>query len=77
MYKISNQNKPFEKEAIQQWMGKDGVDVYIGGIEHAILHLLYSRFITRVLYGIGLVSSKEPFNKLLSQGMVMYFLFSY
>ena len=57
----------FEKEAVDYWMP---VDQYIGGVEHAILHLLYSRFYTRVLYDMGLVTYKEPFTCLLTQGMV-------
>jgi leucyl-tRNA synthetase len=57
----------FDKEAVDYWMP---VDQYIGGVEHAILHLLYSRFYTRVLYDMGLVSYKEPFTCLLTQGMV-------
>nr|MBC8247368.1 leucine--tRNA ligase [Deltaproteobacteria bacterium] len=57
----------FEKEAVDYWMP---VDQYIGGVEHAILHLLYSRYFTRVLNDLGLVKIKEPFTRLLTQGMV-------
>jgi leucyl-tRNA synthetase len=57
----------FERDAVDYWMP---VDQYIGGVEHAILHLLYSRFFTRVLQDEGLVSYKEPFTRLLTQGMV-------
>jgi leucyl-tRNA synthetase len=58
------------------WMGPDehkragGVDLYIGGAEHAVLHLLYSRFWHKVLFDLGHVSSKEPFHKLFNQGMI-------
>ncbi|MBW2266402.1 MAG: leucine--tRNA ligase [Deltaproteobacteria bacterium] len=57
----------FDKEAVKYWMP---VDQYIGGVEHAILHLLYSRYFTRVLREFGLVDYKEPFTRLLTQGMV-------
>ena len=57
----------FDKEAVDYWMP---VDQYIGGVEHAILHLLYSRYFTRVLKDLGLVKFKEPFTRLLTQGMV-------
>ncbi|MEW5910230.1 MAG: leucine--tRNA ligase, partial [Thermodesulfobacteriota bacterium] len=57
----------FEKKDVDYWMP---VDQYIGGIEHAILHLLYSRYYTRVLNAFGLVECKEPFTRLLTQGMV-------
>ena len=58
---------PFGPEAASYWMP---VDQYIGGIEHAVLHLLYSRFYTRVLRDLGLIEVDEPFARLLSQGMV-------
>ena len=57
----------FDREAVDYWMP---VDQYIGGVEHAILHLLYSRYFTRVLKDLGLVKYKEPFTRLLTQGMV-------
>ena len=63
-----NKNMPFSKEKADKWLP---VDQYIGGIEHAILHLLYARFFTKVLYDMDLISSKEPFNNLLAQGMVL------
>ena len=46
------------------------VDLYIGGVEHAVLHLLYARFWHHVLFDLGLVSTKEPFKKLFNQGMM-------
>ncbi len=58
---------PVDEKRVDYWMP---VDQYIGGIEHAILHLLYSRFFTRVLYDFGYVKVKEPFTRLLTQGMV-------
>ena len=67
-----NDNQPFTKESTSKWIKKDkGLDIYIGGIEHAILHLLYARFICRFLYHRGYSPSPEPFNKLLTQGMVL------
>ena len=62
-----NTELPFSKEAANHWMP---VDNYIGGIEHAILHLLYSRFFTKALRDIGLLDVDEPFTNLLCQGMV-------
>jgi len=58
---------PFNKEELQYWMP---VDQYIGGVEHAILHLLYSRFFTKALFDMGHVNFKEPFKRLFTQGMV-------
>ncbi|MBR6756828.1 MAG: leucine--tRNA ligase [Peptococcaceae bacterium] len=63
-----NDQKPFAKDKADYWMN---VDQYIGGVEHAILHLLYARFFTKVLKDIGLVSVDEPFKNLLTQGMVL------
>ena len=62
-----NEEAIWSPEAIQRWMP---IDQYIGGVEHAILHLLYSRFITKVLYDEGLVPEDEPFRALFTQGMV-------
>lgn len=56
------------KEKLEHWLP---VDVYIGGAEHAVLHLLYARFWHKVLYDIGVVSTKEPFQKLFNQGMIL------
>lgn len=62
-----NTDKAFDKEKVDYWMN---VDQYIGGVEHAILHLMYARFFQMALHDIGLVDCKEPFANLLTQGMV-------
>ncbi|MDI6892368.1 MAG: leucine--tRNA ligase [Actinomycetota bacterium] len=59
---------PFTKEAADYWMP---VDQYIGGIEHAVMHLLYARFFTKVMHDMGLCTAGEPFTNLLTQGMVV------
>ncbi len=59
---------PFSKEAADYWMP---VNQYIGGVEHAILHLMYARFFTKFLYDINMLSCQEPFTNLLTQGMVL------
>jgi leucyl-tRNA synthetase len=60
-------NRPLDREAVDRWMP---VDQYIGGVEHAVLHLLYARFFTRALERCGMVSLTEPFQGLFTQGMV-------
>jgi leucyl-tRNA synthetase len=67
-----NSKEPFAKEKEAYWMP---VDLYIGGAEHAVLHLLYSRFWHKVLYDIGIVSTDEPFLKLFNQGMILAFAY--
>ncbi len=68
-YTSPSSTSPFDPKQAAYWMA---VDEYVGGKEHAVLHLLYSRFFTKVLYDAGLVSVVEPFRRLLSQGMVVY-----
>ncbi|OGC34155.1 leucine--tRNA ligase [candidate division WOR-1 bacterium RIFOXYC2_FULL_37_10] len=63
-----NDKQPFDIDKVKKWMP---VDQYIGGIEHAILHLLYSRFFTKVLFDAGFSNIDEPFSNLLTQGMVV------
>jgi len=64
---------PLEKNALNYWLPSNGgVDCYIGGIEHAVLHLLYSRFFTRALNKCGMVSNIEPFKRLETQGMISH-----
>jgi leucyl-tRNA synthetase len=67
-----NDKEPFSAEAEKYWMP---VDLYIGGAEHAVLHLLYSRFWHKVLYDIGVVSTDEPYMKLFNQGMILAFAY--
>ena len=62
------EDNPVDPDAVDYWMP---VDQYIGGIEHAVLHLLYSRFFTKVIRDIGLIKINEPFTSLLTQGMVI------
>ena len=63
----TNDEQPWNKEKEQYWMP---VDLYVGGTEHAVLHLLYSRFWHHVLHDLGLVSTREPYKKLFNQGMI-------
>ena len=63
-----NTEEAFSKEKVDYWMN---VDQYIGGVEHAILHLMYARFFQMALYALGYVSQEEPFENLLTQGMVI------
>ena len=72
-YLDAHNDKQFcSPEAEKYWMP---VDLYIGGAEHAVLHLLYARFWHKVLYDLGLVSTKEPFQRLVNQGMITSFAF--
>ena len=76
-YLDANNNRDFSgKEAEQYWMGgshstKPGVDLYVGGTEHAVLHLLYARFWHKMLFDLGFVSTAEPFFKLVNQGLIL------
>ena len=63
-----NEDAAWDKDKEKYWMP---VDLYVGGAEHAVLHLLYSRFWHKVLYDLGYVSTKEPFQKLINQGMIL------
>jgi len=62
---------PFHRAEVGYWLEPNGVDRYIGGIEHAVLHLLYARFFTKVLRDLGYLALDEPFQNLLTQGMVI------
>ena len=68
----TNNDEPFSKVAENYWMP---VDLYVGGAEHAVLHLLYSRFWHKVLFDLGIVSTSEPFQKLFNQGMILAFAY--
>jgi leucyl-tRNA synthetase len=66
-----NPNAAIDPAVEKYWMGETGVDLYIGGAEHAVLHLLYARFWHKVLFDIGVVSTPEPFRKLVNQGIIL------
>jgi leucyl-tRNA synthetase len=66
-----NDRAPFDGKIAQYWFGDRGIDQYIGGVEHAILHLIYSRFWTKFMRDIGLVTNDEPVERLFTQGMVI------
>ena len=70
-----NANRFLSEGADQYWMGKEGkpggVDLYVGGTEHAVLHLLYARFWHKVLFDLGHVTTPEPFQRLVNQGMIL------
>ncbi|MFF7130875.1 leucine--tRNA ligase [Streptomyces sp. NPDC008196] len=76
-----NSEKLVDPEIEQYWMGPragqphGGVDLYVGGAEHAVLHLLYARFWSKVLFDLGHISSPEPFHKLFNQGMIQAFVY--
>ena len=65
----SNDLAPFDREAVDYWMN-GGVDLYIGGIEHAVMHLLYARFFTKATRNLGMNEVSEPFGRLVCQGML-------
>ena len=65
---VNNHDVAFDKKEVETWLP---VDQYVGGVTHAILHLLYSRFFTKVLHDLGMLSFTEPFTRLLNQGMVL------
>jgi leucyl-tRNA synthetase len=70
-----NKNRFISEEAEQYWMGSNskpgGVDLYVGGTEHAVLHLLYARFWHKVLFDLGHLTTPEPFQRLVNQGMIL------
>jgi leucyl-tRNA synthetase len=66
-----NDRAPFDGKAAQYWFGDRGIDQYIGGVEHAILHLIYSRFWTKFMRDLGLITNEEPVERLFTQGMVI------
>ncbi|WP_016910621.1 leucine--tRNA ligase [Streptomyces xiaopingdaonensis] len=76
-----NTRAPVDPEVERYWMGPrkgrstGGVDLYVGGAEHAVLHLLYARFWSKVLYDLGHISSAEPFHKLYNQGMIQAYVY--
>ena len=66
-----NDRAPFDSKIAGYWFGDRGIDQYIGGVEHAILHLIYSRFWTKFMRDIGLIKNDEPIERLFTQGMVI------
>jgi leucyl-tRNA synthetase len=66
-----NDRAPFDGKIAQYWFGDRGIDQYIGGVEHAILHLIYSRFWTKFMRDLGLITNDEPVERLFTQGMVI------
>jgi len=67
----SNDRAPFDGEKSGYWFGDHGIDQYIGGVEHAILHLIYSRFWTKFMRDMGLIKNDEPAERLFTQGMII------
>src|SRR5581483_6936585 len=66
----TNEDALVDREVEQYWMPPGGVDLYVGGVEHAVLHLLYARFWHKVLFDLGVVSTPEPFQRLFNQGYI-------
>jgi leucyl-tRNA synthetase len=67
----ANDKAPVEEDIERYWMAPSGVDLYVGGVEHAVLHLLYARFWHKVLYDLGVTSTPEPFGRLFNQGYIL------
>jgi leucyl-tRNA synthetase len=67
----NNDHAPFDGEKAEYWFGDHGIDQYIGGVEHAILHLIYSRFWTKFMRDMGLIKNDEPAERLFTQGMII------
>lgn len=70
-----NDDRFVDPEKEKYWMGDNGVDLYVGGVEHAVLHLLYARFWQKVLYDLGHVSADEPFGRLVNQGYIQAYAY--
>jgi leucyl-tRNA synthetase len=70
-----NGDRLISEEAERYWMGDHGIDLYVGGAEHAVLHLLYARFWHKVLFDLGFVSTCEPFGRLFNQGYIQAFAY--
>jgi len=71
----TNESAFVDPDVEKYWMGEKGIDLYVGGAEHAVLHLLYSRFWHKVLYDLGYASTPEPFGELFNQGMIRSFAY--
>ncbi|MSO78214.1 MAG: leucine--tRNA ligase [Acidimicrobiia bacterium] len=71
----TNEDALVDREIEEYWMPPGGVDLYVGGVEHAVLHLLYARFWQKVLFDLGHVSTVEPFHRLYNQGYIQAFLY--
>src|SRR5690606_24965835 len=79
-----NRQRFVDPELERHWLGPDperpgdpgGVDLYVGGVEHAVLHLLYARFWHKVLYDLGAVSSSEPFRRLFNQACIQAYAYT-
>ena len=70
-----NSERMVDPEKERYWMGENGVDLYVGGAEHAVLHLLYARFWHKVLFDLGHVSTAEPFGRLFNQGYILAYAY--
>ncbi|MBW2731236.1 MAG: leucine--tRNA ligase [Deltaproteobacteria bacterium] len=71
-----NSERMVDAEKERYWMGETGVDLYVGGAEHAVLHLLYARFWHKVLFDLGHVSTREPFGRLFNQGYILAYAYT-